>query len=183
MAEETKVETQVKNEERKPAPVKDLKNLAEATQQADNTSRDITAEGPVERVAEKDKQGRSYGTGRRKESVARVWLKHGSGRVVVNGKVQEEYFARKTHLLIINQPFLEVGAVNNFDVYCTVKGGGLSGQAGAVRHGISRALEKFDPQYRPPLKKAGMLTRDARTVERKKVGLHKARRSKQFSKR
>lgn len=137
----------------------------------------------IERVVEKDELGRSYATGRRKDAVARVWVKQGSGQIIVNGKKQDEYFARKTHLLIINQPFFEVGRVNNFDVYCTVKGGGLSGQAGAVRHGISRALEKFEPELRPALKKAGMLTRDARTVERKKVGRHKARRSKQFSKR
>lgn len=101
----------------------------------------------------------------------------------MNGKPQDQYFGRQTHLLVLNQPFLIVGRVNEFDVMCTVKGGGLSGQAGAVRHGISRALENFDPELRAPLKKAGMMTRDARMVERKKVGKHKARRSKQWVKR
>ena len=169
--------------------VKDLKDLGDATKGNDATAATAVGTsveeetGPVEREVVKDEFGRSYGTGRRKESIARVWLKSGTGKVVVNGKQQEEYFGRKTHLLIINQPFLEIGQVNGFDVYCTVKGGGLSGQAGAVRHGISRALEKFDPDFRPPLKKAGMMTRDARTVERKKIGKHKARRSKQWAKR
>ncbi|MAQ71256.1 MAG: 30S ribosomal protein S9 [Alphaproteobacteria bacterium] len=131
----------------------------------------------------KDDLGRSYATGRRKDAVARVWIKPGKGKVVVNGKEQENYFGRKTHLLIINQPFLITGRVGQFDVMCTVKGGGLSGQAGALRHGISRALENYEPDLRPSLKAAGMLTRDARVVERKKVGLHKARRSKQWAKR
>lgn len=130
-----------------------------------------------------DAQGRAYGTGRRKESVARVWLKRGKGQVIVNGKSQEQYFGRQTHLLVLNQPFLIANRVGEFDVVCTVVGGGLSGQAGAIRHGISRALENFEPALRAPLKKAGMMTRDAREVERKKVGLHKARRSKQWAKR
>jgi small subunit ribosomal protein S9 len=130
-----------------------------------------------------DAQGRAYGTGRRKESVARVWLKRGSGKVIVNGKSQDQYFGRQTHLLVLNQPFLIASRVNEFDVVCTVAGGGLSGQAGAIRHGISRALQDFEPELRSPLKKAGMLTRDAREVERKKVGKHKARRSKQWAKR
>jgi small subunit ribosomal protein S9 len=130
-----------------------------------------------------DNLGRAYATGRRKESVARVWLKRGSGQIIVNGKTQDKYFGRQTHLLVMNQPFLVVGRVNEFDVVCTVKGGGLSGQSGAVRHGISRALENFDPALRPPLKKAGLMTRDARAVERKKIGKHKARRSKQWAKR
>lgn len=179
------------NKEETVTDLKDLGDAAKAAKSGDAAAATATgvsdAEGtenePVERVAEKDEWGRSYGTGRRKESIARVWLKHGSGKVTINGKTQDEYFARKTHLLIINQPFLEIGKVNGFDVYCTVKGGGLSGQAGAVRHGISRALEKFDPEHRPALKKAGMLTRDARKVERKKIGKHKARRSKQWAKR
>jgi small subunit ribosomal protein S9 len=130
-----------------------------------------------------DKLGRAYGTGRRKNAVARVWVKPGKGQVIVNGRDQSVYFARHTQRLILNQPFLIVNRVNHFDVWCTVTGGGLSGQAGAVRHGISRALENFDPTLRPPLKTAGMLTRDARVVERKKIGLHKARRSKQWAKR
>ncbi|MGE4313514.1 MAG: 30S ribosomal protein S9 [Pseudobdellovibrionaceae bacterium] len=140
-------------------------------------------EAAPKREAKKDAQGRSYATGRRKDAVARVWIKPGKGVVMVNGKEQEVYFGRKTHLLIINQPFLITGRVGQFDVVCTVKGGGLSGQAGALRHGISRALETFEPDLRPALKTAGMLTRDARVVERKKVGLHKARRSKQWAKR
>ncbi len=115
--------------------------------------------------------------------MARVWIKSGSGKVTVNGRDQDVYFARKTQQLILNQPFLIADRVGRFDVVCTVKGGGLSGQAGAVRHGISRALENFDPNLRSPLKKAGLLTRDARTVERKKIGKHKARRSKQWAKR
>lgn len=130
-----------------------------------------------------DKFGRSYATGRRKCSIARVWLKPGSGKIIVNGKDQAEAFARKTHLLIFNQPFLFAGRVGQYDISCTVKGGGASGQAGAIRHGISRALENYDPTLRPTLKKAGLLTRDDRIVERKKVGKHKARRSKQWAKR
>jgi len=130
-----------------------------------------------------DAQGRAYGTGRRKDAVARVWVKPGKGQITVNGKTQADYFARQTHRLIINQPFLIANRLNSFDVFCTVTGGGLSGQAGAVRHGISRALVAFDPELRGGLKKAGMLTRDSRQVERKKVGLHKARRSKQWAKR
>lgn len=154
-----------------------LEDLAAATVQA------VEAAKPEKKEPKLDKLGRSYGTGRRKDAVARVWLKRGSGKVVVNGKPQEEYFGRKTHLLVLNQPFLIVNRVNEFDIMCTVKGGGLSGQAGAIRHGLSRALENFEPTLRPALKKAGMLTRDARMVERKKVGLHKARRSKQWAKR
>lgn len=130
-----------------------------------------------------DAQGRAYGTGRRKDATARVYLKRGSGQVIINGKSQTAYFRRHTQLLILNQPFLIANCVNQFDVTCTVTGGGLSGQAGAVRHGISRALNNFDPAMRPALKAAGLLTRDARAVERKKVGLHKARRSKQWAKR
>lgn len=130
-----------------------------------------------------DAQGRAYGTGRRKESVARVWLKRGKGKIMVNGKPQEQYFGRQTHLLVLNQPFLIANRVNEFDIVCTVAGGGLSGQAGAIRHGISRALDNFEPDLHTPLKKAGFLTRDSRQVERKKVGKHKARRSKQWAKR
>lgn len=159
----------------------DLANLAKAV--ADGTKEMKAQAEPVKREPKVDAQGRSYATGRRKESVARVWLKRGKGNVVVNGKPQEQYFGRQTQLLVLNQPFLIAGRVGEFDVICTVKGGGLSGQAGAVRHGISRALENFEPGLRPALKKAGMLTRDARTVERKKIGKHKARRSKQWAKR
>ncbi|HPD82475.1 MAG: 30S ribosomal protein S9 [Alphaproteobacteria bacterium] len=164
--------------------VKDLKDLGAATE---GKTVEAKAKAPAEKAEKKepkvDKLGRAYATGRRKESVARVWLKKGSGKVVVNGKSQDKYFARQTHLLVLNQPFLIVDRVNAFDVMCTVKGGGLSGQAGAVRHGISRALENFEPGLRPSLKKAGMLTRDARVVEPKKIGKHKARRTKQWAKR
>jgi small subunit ribosomal protein S9 len=164
----------------------DLKNLTSGKPVASNS--ESKKEAAPQTEAEKkepkiDDLGRSYATGRRKESVARVWLKKGSGKVIVNGKEQQAYFGRQTHLLVLNQPFLIADRVNEYDVQCTVKGGGLSGQAGAVRHGISRALENFEPDLRPKLKAAGMLTRDARVVERKKVGKHKARRSKQWAKR
>jgi small subunit ribosomal protein S9 len=135
------------------------------------------------REPKRDAQGRSYATGRRKDAVARVWVKPGKGKIIVNGKDQAQYFGRQTHLLVLNQPFLAANRVNAFDVMATVSGGGLSGQAGAIRHGISRALQYYEPELRAPLKAAGMLTRDARAVERKKVGLHKARRSKQWAKR
>jgi small subunit ribosomal protein S9 len=131
----------------------------------------------------KDQWGRAYATGRRKQSIARVWLKPGNGRILVNGKDQEQYFARPVLRMLLQQPFLVAERTNQFDVYCTVVGGGLSGQAGAVRHGISRALVDFEPDLRGPLKKGGFLTRDSRAVERKKYGRAKARRSFQFSKR
>ena len=130
-----------------------------------------------------DEMGRSYATGKRKNSVARVWIKPGNGKITVNGRDQEQYFARPVLRLIIRQPFEVAGRVDGFDVDATVKGGGLSGQAGAVRHGISKALTLQEPELRPPLKKAGFLTRDSRVVERKKYGRKKARRSFQFSKR
>ncbi|MCD8571261.1 MAG: 30S ribosomal protein S9 [Alphaproteobacteria bacterium] len=167
--------------------LKDLKDAVTASPEAspaEETNADVKANAePVKRVKKVDAQGRAYGTGRRKDAVARVWLKPGSGRVVVNGRDQAVYFARQTQRLVLNQPFLIINETGRYDVMCTVKGGGLSGQAGAVRHGISRALENFDPAYRPALKKAGMLTRDSRIVERKKVGKHKARRTKQWAKR
>lgn len=179
-----------KTEDNQEQPVKDLKDLGKAVADEGLASpaepseeEKATASQPEERVARIDEHGRSYATGRRKDAVARVWLKRGSGKVIVNGKDQSIYFGRQTHRLILNQPFLVVNSVGHYDVLCTVKGGGLSGQAGAVRHGISRALENFDPEMRPALKKAGMLTRDARIVERKKVGKHKARRTKQWAKR
>lgn len=130
-----------------------------------------------------DAQGRSYATGKRKDAVARVWIKPGSGRMSVNGRDIETYFARPVLRMVINQPFEAVNRKDQYDVICTVKGGGLSGQAGAVRHGISKALTYFEPTLRPVLKKGGFLTRDARVVERKKYGKRKARRSFQFSKR
>ena len=130
-----------------------------------------------------DPQGRAYATGRRKDAVARVWLKTGSGKFTVNGKVMGTYFARPTLQMIIGQPFDVINRLGQYDVMCTVSGGGLSGQAGAVRHGLSRALITYDPALRPLLKQGGFLTRDDREVERKKYGKAKARRSFQFSKR
>lgn len=167
--------------------VKDLKDLKAATTTAaakDSSNTEEASTDTAEVAQPKlDAQGRAYGTGRRKDAVARVWVKPGSGKVVVNGITQEVYFKRKTQQLIINQPFLVSDRTSQFDVICTVAGGGLSGQAGAVRHGISRALVNFEPTLRSPLKKAGMLTRDSRTVEPKKIGKHKARRTKQWAKR
>ncbi len=137
----------------------------------------------VERKPVLDAKGRAYGTGRRKDAVARVWVARGNGKVIVNGKDITQYFARGTQRLIISQAFEISGRVGQFDVVCFVAGGGLSGQAGAVRHGISRALVNFEPGLRAPLKKAGFLTRDSRIVERKKYGKHKARKSTQWVKR
>ena len=140
---------------------------------------------PVAIVREpvRDALGRSYATGKRKDAVARVWIKPGSGKVTVNGKEMAVYFARPVLQMILRQPFSVAGVSGQFDVMATVAGGGLSGQAGAVKHGISKALQLFDPALRSPLKAAGFLTRDARVVERKKYGKAKARRSFQFSKR
>ncbi|GBQ16574.1 30S ribosomal protein S9 [Komagataeibacter rhaeticus] len=133
--------------------------------------------------AKRDAQGRSYATGRRKDAVARVWIKPGKGDIIVNRRPVGTYFARPVLRMLITQPFLVADRYNQFDVYCTVVGGGLSGQAGAVRHGISRALTHYEPALRSILKAAGFLTRDSRVVERKKYGRAKARRSFQFSKR
>jgi small subunit ribosomal protein S9 len=130
-----------------------------------------------------DKQGRAYATGKRKNAVARVWIKPGKGKILVNGRDWTSYFARPVLRMVIDQPFEVSGRKDQYDVVATVTGGGLSGQAGAVRHGISRALTFFEPALRRPLKAGGFLTRDPRVVERKKYGRHKARRSHQFSKR
>jgi len=135
------------------------------------------------RQQELDKQGRAYATGRRKDAVARVWVKPGSGKITVNGRDQETYFARPTLRLVINQPFTITERTGQYDVICTVKGGGLSGQAGAVKHGIAQALTKYEPALRSAVKAEGFLTRDSRVVERKKYGRAKARKSFQFSKR
>lgn len=147
----------------------------------------LKAETPVPqaRVYEKkvDAQGRSYATGKRKDAVARVWVKRGPGKILVNGRDQATYFARPVLRMILNQPLVAAKREGQYDVVCTVRGGGLSGQAGAVRHGISKALTRFEPELRGVLKKGGFLTRDARTVERKKYGRAKARKSFQFSKR
>ncbi len=130
-----------------------------------------------------DPQGRAYATGKRKNAVARVWLKAGTGKITVNGRDSPIYFARPVLRMLLNQPFVVVNRLGQFDVVCTVVGGGLSGQAGAVRHGISKALLNYEPGLRPALKAQGFLTRDSRVVERKKYGRAKARRSFQFSKR
>ena len=130
-----------------------------------------------------DKQGRSYATGKRKNAIARVWIKPGLGKVLVNGRSGEQYFARPVLQMIINQPFKVAKRTSQYDVWCTVSGGGLSGQAGAVKHGISKALVSYEPDLRPALKQSGFLTRDSRVVERKKYGQAKARRRFQFSKR
>ena len=131
----------------------------------------------------RDEFGRSYATGKRKDAVARVWIRPGSGKVTVNGKEMKIYFARPVLQMILAQPFSIAGVTGQFDVVATVKGGGLSGQAGAVKHGVSKALQLYDPSLRPALKAAGFLTRDSRVVERKKYGKAKARKSFQFSKR
>jgi small subunit ribosomal protein S9 len=147
----------------------------------------VSTQGPqiaaVLREQQLDKQGRAYATGRRKDAVARVWLKPGSGKIIINGREQEVYFARPTLRLIINQVFDVTDRRGQYDVEATVKGGGLSGQAGAVRHGISTALTRYEPELRTAVKREGFLTRDPRVVERKKYGRAKARRSFQFSKR
>ena len=152
----------------------DLKDLAVAT---------AAAGAAPKREPKRDAQGRAYATGRRKNAVARVWIKPGKGEILVNGKKVMEYFARPVLRMLLTQPFLVADRYNQFDVNCTVVGGGLSGQAGAVRHGISRALTNYEPDLRGILKVAGFLTRDSRVVERKKYGRAKARRSFQFSKR
>ena len=164
-----------------------LADLGELT----NTAAAPAVEAPVAPAApaaplrerEVDAQGRSYATGRRKDAVARVWVKPGTGKITINGRDQEIYFARPTLRLVINQPFGLAEREGQYDVIATVKGGGLSGQAGAVKHGISQALTKQEPALRSVVKKAGFLTRDSRAVERKKYGRAKARRSFQFSKR
>jgi small subunit ribosomal protein S9 len=175
-----------------PAAVTDLADLRALTG-GDTTPPAVTIDetpapprgGPPAPLREKevDAQGRAYATGRRKDAVARVWLKPGSGTIIVNGRDQQIYFARPTLRLVINQVFDVAERTGQYDVVCTVKGGGLSGQAGAVKHGIAQALSKFEPQLRPAVKAAGFLTRDPRVVERKKYGRAKARRSFQFSKR
>ncbi len=137
----------------------------------------------ITRVPVRDELGRSYATGKRKDAVARVWIKPGSGKVVVNGKEMNTYFARPVLQMILAQPFSVAGVTGEFDVMATVKGGGLTGQAGAVKHGISKALQLYEPSLRAALKAAGFLTRDSRVVERKKYGKAKARKSFQFSKR
>ena len=140
-------------------------------------------EAKAPRKSVKDKKGRSYATGKRKDAVARVWVMPSKGNITINDKSIDEYFARPVLKMVINQPFVVANRENEFDVVCTVKGGGLSGQAGAIKHGIAKALNEYEPELRTVLKQAGFLTRDDRVVERKKYGKAKARRSYQFSKR
>jgi len=163
-------------EEHQPRTLKDLSHLSEA-----EAARELAKEARREKKV--DSEGRAYATGKRKNAVARVWVKPGAGRVTVNGRDQEIYFARPVLRMLIAQPMQIANRATQYDVICTVAGGGLSGQAGAVRHGISRALTNIEPDLRGVLKKAGFLTRDSRVVERKKYGRPKARRSFQFSKR
>lgn len=170
MAEETKT------------TLEDLKEVMEGTTDAPA----VAAIEEIEAIVREpviDELGRSYATGKRKDAVARVWIKPGPGKISVNGREMKTYFARPVLQMLINQPFQVTDREGQFDVFCTVKGGGLSGQAGAVKHGISKALQLFEPGLRGVLKKAGFLTRDSRVVERKKYGRRKARRSFQFSKR
>ncbi len=161
------------------ADIKSLDDLKSAVSAAPAAA----AEVAIAREPVRDAQGRAYATGKRKDAVARVWVKPGTGKVTVNGKELSVYFARPVLQMILKQAFTVANVEGQFDVYATVKGGGLSGQAGAVKHGVSKALQIFDPSLRAALKAAGFLTRDSRVVERKKYGKPKARRSFQFSKR
>ena len=158
--------------------IKSLDDLKSAVGNAPAAAPAAAVRAPV-----RDKLGRAYATGKRKNAIARVWVKPGSGKVVVNGKDMAAYFARPVLQMILKQPFTVANVEGQFDVYATVVGGGLSGQAGAVKHGISKALQLYTPELRGALKAAGFLTRDSRVVERKKYGKPKARRSFQFSKR
>ena len=161
--------------------LKDAVGTVDAAPEAD--APEAVAEPTITREPVRDDLGRSYATGKRKDAVARVWIKPGSGKVTVNGKDMNDYFARPVLQMILAQPFSVAGVEGQFDVVATVKGGGLSGQAGAVKHGVSKALQLYDPSLRPALKAAGFLTRDSRVGERKKYGKAKARKSFQFSKR
>ena len=160
-----------------------LASLRQALQQARPAAPPAPTPAPINIEPRLDEFGRAYATGKRKDAVARVWVKPGTGRIDVNGRESPVYFARPVLRMIINQPFVASNRLGQFDVWCTVEGGGLSGQAGAVRHGISRALTHYEPALRPLLKQQGYLTRDSRVVERKKYGKHKARRRPQYSKR
>ncbi len=159
----------------------DIKSLDDLKAAVTTSEPAVAAAAP--RTPVRDAQGRSYATGKRKNAVARVWIKPGSGKVTVNGKEMAVYFARPVLQMILRQPFTIANVEGQFDVVATVVGGGLSGQAGAVKHGVSKALQLYEPSLRAPLKAAGFLTRDSRVVERKKYGKRKARRSFQFSKR
>ena len=168
----------------RPQTFQGLASLRQALQQARPAAPPpVPTMAPVAVEPRLDGLGRAYATGKRKDAVARVWIKAGSGRIDVNGRDGPVYFARPVLRMIINQPLVASDRLGQFDVWCTVKGGGLSGQAGAVRHGISRALTYYEPALRPLLKQQGFLTRDSRVVERKKYGKHKVRRRPQYSKR
>lgn len=158
----------------------ELKSAVSETPTEATASPEVEKELPAPKI---DEHGRSYATGKRKDAIARVWIKPGTGKVTVNGREGKVYFARPVLQMLINQPFGITNRQGQYDVMCTASGGGLSGQAGAVRHGISKALTYYEPGLRSILKKEGFLTRDARVVERKKYGHKKARRSFQFSKR
>ena len=164
-----------------PAPTTEAP-VADASEAEAPAPVNVQPEAPL-REQQLDKFGRAYATGRRKDAIARVWLKPGSGKITVNGRDQETYFARPTLRLVINQPFGITDRTGQYDIVATVKGGGLSGQAGAVLHGIAQALSRYEPALRTAVKREGFLTRDSRVVERKKYGRAKARRSFQFSKR
>ena len=192
MAQETKNEDKPVAETAVEAPVAEAMSAPEATGMAalgalaEGGTADAAAPAEIAAAPAEpkiDSLGRSYATGRRKDASARVWVKRGTGQVKINGRDISVYFARPVLQMILAQPFETVERVGEFDVFATVKGGGLSGQAGAVRHGISRALTYFEPGLRPALKAGGFLTRDPRVVERKKYGRAKARKSFQFSKR
>jgi small subunit ribosomal protein S9 len=161
-------------------PTEVKETAKKAAKKEDSAAVEVTVEKREPKV---DSLGRSYATGKRKDAVARVWIKRGSGKITVNKREIATFFARPVLRMIINQPFAATGTEKEFDVMCTVKGGGLSGQAGAVRHGISKALDLFNPDFHRILRKDGFLTRDSRVVERKKPGKAKARKSFQFSKR
>jgi small subunit ribosomal protein S9 len=161
-----------------------LASLRQALQQARPAPPPpVSTAAPIDIEPRLDALGRAYATGKRKDAVARVWIKPGSGKIDVNGRESPVYFARPVLRMLISQPFVAANRLGQFDVWCTVKGGGLSGQAGAVRHGISRALTYYEPGLRPTLKQQGFLTRDSRVVERNKYGKHKARKRPQYSKR
>ena len=172
-------------ESERPQTFHGLASLRQALQQRTTPAAPSGSPAPLPEEIEpqRDALGRAYATGKRKNAVARVWIRPGAGKLDVNGRDGPVYFARPVLRMLINQPLVATNRLGQFDVWCTVKGGGLSGQAGAVRHGISRALTHYEPGLRPLLKSQGFLTRDARVVERKKYGKHKARRRPQYSKR
>ena len=163
--------------------LEDLKTVAQENTAVETVAETIKAETPAKRDPKKDKFGRSQAVGKKKNAIARVFVKLGKGKITINGRDMKDYFPRPVLQMIINQPFAVTNRIGEFDVVCTATGGGLSGQAYALRHGISRALDLFEPELHTALKKAGFLTRDSRVVERKKPGLSKARKRFQFSKR